>query len=241
VSLGATILEPRTFPSTPTNPRIASHTNSAHVSHYWPSVVIRRRVEGHDITGLLSLRYICYQFASLDMISDGDKQGTSTTTTTTTTTTNKITTATTTPSSQNPSESPRRRTSTLTTRNAIQNFRAAQSEPVPSLDNVAASNSAHPVPSPIDNNPADWTLDLPDTDHVRFFRSRDWPSTALGPLETWASALRLHTYTLFADTRPACLYWYDLGICAQSDKSLTNFMCAGALQKSLSTMSNGSS
>lgn len=64
------------------------------------------------------------------------------------------------------------------------------------------------IPSPIPN-PADWTSDLPDSDHVQFFKNTNWAATHLGPLESWGLALRLHTFTTFADSRPACLYWYD--------------------------------
>lgn len=54
----------------------------------------------------------------------------------------------------------------------------------------------------------DWTLDIPDSDHVRFFRSTEWHRTLLGPLQFWGTALRLYTYQIFADKRPSCLYWY---------------------------------
>ncbi|KAF1851401.1 putative histidine kinase-like protein M3YPp [Cucurbitaria berberidis CBS 394.84] len=69
-----------------------------------------------------------------------------------------------------------------------------------------------PTPPPDDGpgttlNAADWTATLPQTDHVRFFRSRDWSRTALGPLETWSPTLRLFTSFVFADSRPACLWW----------------------------------
>ncbi|KAF7947546.1 hypothetical protein EAE96_008632 [Botrytis aclada] len=62
------------------------------------------------------------------------------------------------------------------------------------------------IPSPIPT-PADWTSDLPNSEHVRFFRNVNWAATHLGPLESWGLALRLHTFTTFADSRPACLYW----------------------------------
>ncbi|KAI4718477.1 putative histidine kinase HHK15p [Aureobasidium sp. EXF-10727] len=53
----------------------------------------------------------------------------------------------------------------------------------------------------------DWTLDIPDTDHVRFFRSIQWHDTLLGPVQSWGMALRLYTYQVFADKRPSCVYW----------------------------------
>jgi hypothetical protein len=52
-----------------------------------------------------------------------------------------------------------------------------------------------------------WADSLPSTDHVRFFRSIDWAATHLGPLNRFSTALRLHTFTVFADSRAACLYW----------------------------------
>lgn len=54
----------------------------------------------------------------------------------------------------------------------------------------------------------DWTLDIPETDHVRFFRSVQWHGTLLGPLQSWGTALRLYTYQVLADKRPSCVYWY---------------------------------
>jgi hypothetical protein len=53
----------------------------------------------------------------------------------------------------------------------------------------------------------DWTTDLPNTEHVRFFRETDWGATPLGPLEHWDPTLRLYTRMLLADSRPACLWW----------------------------------
>ena len=53
----------------------------------------------------------------------------------------------------------------------------------------------------------DWTAALPQTDHVRFFRTTDWTRTALGPLESWSPTLRLFTGFVLADSRAACLWW----------------------------------
>ncbi|KAF2799727.1 hypothetical protein K505DRAFT_356319 [Melanomma pulvis-pyrius CBS 109.77] len=53
----------------------------------------------------------------------------------------------------------------------------------------------------------DWTLDLPDSEHVRFFRATDWTRSRLGPLKEWSPTLRLFTRMLFADSRAACLWW----------------------------------
>lgn len=70
----------------------------------------------------------------------------------------------------------------------------------------------HPVtlPAKIRQSPLerdDWTDDLPDTDQVRFFKSTNWSASLLGPVHTWNTALRLHTHSVLADSRPACLYW----------------------------------
>src|SRR5690242_6871753 len=54
----------------------------------------------------------------------------------------------------------------------------------------------------------DWTEDLPQTDHVRFFRATDWSKSELGPLSTWPPTLRLFTRFVLADSRAACLWWY---------------------------------
>ncbi|KAF2638206.1 putative histidine kinase HHK15p [Massarina eburnea CBS 473.64] len=53
----------------------------------------------------------------------------------------------------------------------------------------------------------DWTEDLPQTDHVRFFRQTDWGKSRLGPLKEWNHTLRIFTCMLFADSRAACLWW----------------------------------
>jgi hypothetical protein len=53
----------------------------------------------------------------------------------------------------------------------------------------------------------DWTEDLPQTDHVRFFRHVDWARTALGPLQQWGTALRMYTHMVMSDSRAATLYW----------------------------------
>ena len=73
----------------------------------------------------------------------------------------------------------------------------------------APSLYANPMPLASEN----WTAGLPRTDHVEFFKATNWAATALGPLEDWNLALRLHTHTMFADSRSACLYWYVWYIC----------------------------
>ncbi|KAF1913763.1 hypothetical protein BDU57DRAFT_558724 [Ampelomyces quisqualis] len=53
----------------------------------------------------------------------------------------------------------------------------------------------------------DWTAALPQTDHVRFFKSVDWAKTALGPTRQWGTALRMYTAMVMSDSRAATLYW----------------------------------
>ncbi|KAH7394557.1 hypothetical protein BKA66DRAFT_411005 [Pyrenochaeta sp. MPI-SDFR-AT-0127] len=53
----------------------------------------------------------------------------------------------------------------------------------------------------------DWTANLPQTDHVRFFRSTDWVRTSLGPLNDWSPTLRLFAGFVLVDSRAACLWW----------------------------------
>ena len=77
--------------------------------------------------------------------------------------------------------------------------------------------SSQPTYSPLESD--DWTRSLPETDHVRFFRSTNWAATALGPIKDWGIALRLHTHTLFADSRSACIYWYVFHV---GDTLITN-------------------
>ncbi|ESZ95196.1 putative histidine kinase M3C8p [Sclerotinia borealis F-4128] len=78
----------------------------------------------------------------------------------------------------------------------------ASQDPIASSAKSHSSRTAATV-----QNPIDWTLDIPETEHVQLFRATDWAATPLGPLESWGLALRLHTFTTFSDTRPACLYW----------------------------------
>jgi hypothetical protein len=57
-------------------------------------------------------------------------------------------------------------------------------------------------------NKDNWTDFIPPSDYVHFFISFDWSATALGPLYRWQIALRMHTFVLFADHRPACILWF---------------------------------
>lgn len=53
----------------------------------------------------------------------------------------------------------------------------------------------------------DWTVGLPQTAHIRFFRNTDWSRTRLGPLKDWSPALRLFAGFVLVDSRAACLWW----------------------------------
>lgn len=52
-----------------------------------------------------------------------------------------------------------------------------------------------------------WAENLPTSKHVRFFIKMDWAATSLGPLSSWSISLRLHVFTLFADSKASVLYW----------------------------------
>lgn len=56
----------------------------------------------------------------------------------------------------------------------------------------------------------DWTKlplhdDLPD--HIKFARTRDWASTALGPMSDWPTDLRTMSSLIMASPHPAAMYW----------------------------------
>lgn len=56
----------------------------------------------------------------------------------------------------------------------------------------------------------DWTR-IPVSDamppHIRFARSIDWASTALGPMESWSADLRQMCNLIMASPHPAAMYW----------------------------------
>jgi len=54
---------------------------------------------------------------------------------------------------------------------------------------------------------SDWTDDLPQNDHVCFFKAVDWSRTQLGPTSQWRPELRMYTHMLMSDSRAATLYW----------------------------------
>ncbi|KUJ07023.1 uncharacterized protein LY89DRAFT_692095 [Mollisia scopiformis] len=75
---------------------------------------------------------------------------------------------------------------------------------LPSAASVSVSNASRNVPL---IHRDDWASDLPDTEHIRFFKETDWAATRLGALSTWGIALRLHTMTVMADSQAGCVYW----------------------------------
>jgi hypothetical protein len=54
---------------------------------------------------------------------------------------------------------------------------------------------------------ADWIRGLPSTDHVDFFRNKNWAATPLGHCSTWPHCLRLYMHMVFSDTRVSGIYW----------------------------------
>lgn len=76
-----------------------------------------------------------------------------------------------------------------------------------SKNHEQAQLSARDPKDDYDSDRPDWTLDLPETEHVRFFCERDWARSRLGPLKGWDHTLKLFTRMLFADSRAACLWW----------------------------------
>ncbi|KAJ8606563.1 hypothetical protein MRB53_040863 [Persea americana] len=52
-----------------------------------------------------------------------------------------------------------------------------------------------------------WLEHLPPSEHISLFRSTDWSSTPLGPLNAWDPSLRFAVNMVFNDTRPAVVYW----------------------------------
>ncbi|KAF2494820.1 putative histidine kinase HHK15p [Lophium mytilinum] len=69
----------------------------------------------------------------------------------------------------------------------------------------------------------DWTLDLPHTDHVQFFKTANWAQSRLGPLEGWHPTLRMACRMVFADSRPATLYWYHFNTAVGTAVLSTNY------------------
>jgi len=55
--------------------------------------------------------------------------------------------------------------------------------------------------------PESWADVLPKTAHVELFRGVDFGATTLGPISEWGPALRSYATMVFADSRPANVYW----------------------------------
>lgn len=70
-----------------------------------------------------------------------------------------------------------------------------------------------------------WTETIPRTDHNLLFLNCYYGSTMLGPLQDWNFALRMYASLVFADTRPACVYWGADRIAFYNDKFGIN--CGG--------------
>jgi hypothetical protein len=88
--------------------------------------------------------------------------------------------------------------------------RQARNDRVPgstnsTVENISITQTPFPITSPLVSD--DWHTSLPDTAHVRFFKSVDWTKSVLGPIQSWCVSLRLHTFTLFADSQASCVYW----------------------------------
>ena len=80
--------------------------------------------------------------------------------------------------------------------------------PSPAGSSDRASSQIVIVPS--DAPSFDWTR-LPVTEgmprHIKFARSVDWDTTALGPIESWSSDLRQMCNLIMASPHPAAMYW----------------------------------
>jgi hypothetical protein len=76
-----------------------------------------------------------------------------------------------------------------------QNVQSISGEAIPENDSIALINTA------------DWTSGLSPSEHVDFFRNKDWTETPLGHCSTWPHSLRLYTHTLFSDTRVSGICW----------------------------------
>jgi hypothetical protein len=83
------------------------------------------------------------------------------------------------------------------------------SRPVQMLTPPPEDGGVNPSWTPTDRQ-CDWTAALPQTDHIRFFRTTNWSQTLLGPLDSWSPTLRLFASYVLADSNAACLWWGDI-------------------------------
>jgi hypothetical protein len=81
----------------------------------------------------------------------------------------------------------------------------SQTPPSKVCEPLRLSAAPERVQSPLERD--DWAENIPYTDHVHFFRSTNWSASILGPLKNWSLALRIHVFTIFAESRPSCIYW----------------------------------
>lgn len=76
-----------------------------------------------------------------------------------------------------------------------------------SLSNLTISTNSCIYPAPT-LTCDQWAENLPPSKHVRRFINKNWAQTPLGPLSSWSISLRLHIFTLFADSKASLLYWF---------------------------------
>lgn len=55
------------------------------------------------------------------------------------------------------------------------------------------------------------------SEHLTRFRNHDWPSTELGPLQSWPHALRQWVNVMMADPRAVALWWGRNRLCLYND------------------------
>ncbi|KAK5678562.1 hypothetical protein LTS10_009006 [Elasticomyces elasticus] len=65
-----------------------------------------------------------------------------------------------------------------------------------------------------------WTDFLPKSEHTELFLHADYDSTTLGPISAWGPALRSYTSMVFADSRPAIVYWGPDKIAFYNEKAV---------------------
>ncbi|KAK3653398.1 hypothetical protein LTR56_004602 [Elasticomyces elasticus] len=65
-----------------------------------------------------------------------------------------------------------------------------------------------------------WTDFLPKSEHTELFLHADYDSTTLGPISAWGPTLRSYTSMVFADSRPAIVYWGPDKIAFYNEKAV---------------------
>jgi signal transduction histidine kinase/CheY-like chemotaxis protein/PAS domain-containing protein len=77
-----------------------------------------------------------------------------------------------------------------------------------SIDTGHARNDSRPKSSK--HGPFDYTRDMPlakPSAHLQYFRNVDWPSTVLGPMNTWSPQLRCMANMTLNNSLPCVLLW----------------------------------